>query len=117
MPKRSSSTRSSGPIWKRFRYPTYSARQRTTITRICRQQTVALVTEGVYRYTRNPMYLGMLCFLLAWALWLSTPLALLGLALYVGYLNRFQIGPEERVLEERFGTRFTSYCATVRRWL
>ncbi len=81
------------------------------------QQTVALVTEGVYRYTRNPMYLGMLCFLLAWALWLSTPLALLGLALYVGYLNRFQIGPEERVLEERFGTRFTSYCATVRRWL
>ena len=42
---------------------------------------------------------------------------MLGLALYVGYLNRFQIGPEERVLEERFGTRFTSYCATVRRWL
>ena len=54
---------------------------------------------------------------LAWALWLSTPLALLGVALYVGYLNRFQIRPEERVLEERFGTRFTSYCATVRRWL
>ena len=47
------------------------------------------MTEGVYRYTRNPMYLGMLCFLLAWALWLSTPLALLGVALYVGYLNRF----------------------------
>ena len=92
-------------------------RQRTTINPHLPQQTVALVTEGVYRYTRNPMYLGMLCFLLAWALWLSTPLALLGLALYVGYLNRFQIGPEERVLEERFGTRFTSYCATVRRWL
>ena len=79
-------------------------RQRTTINPHLPQQTVALVTEGVYRYTRNPMYLGMLCFLLAWAL-------------YVGYLNRFQIGPEERVLEERFGTRFTSYCATVRRWL
>ena len=79
-------------------------RQRTTINPHLPQQTVALVTEGVYRYTRNPMYLGMLCFLL-------------GLALYVGYLNRFQIGPEERVLEERFGTRFTSYCATVRRWL
>ena len=66
-------------------------RQRTTINPHLPQQTVALVTEGVYRYTRNPMYLGMLCFLLAWALWLSTPLALLGLALYVGYLNRFQI--------------------------
>ena len=46
-------------------------RQRTTINPHLPQQTVALVTEGVYRYTRNPMYLGMLCFLLAWALWLS----------------------------------------------
>ena len=93
------------------------ARQRTSVNPHRPERTSALVTGGIYRFTRNPMYLGMLCFLLAWALWLSTPLALLGVALYVGYLNRFQIGPEERVLEERFGTRFTSYCATVRRWL
>lgn len=76
-----------------------------------------LVRNGIYRYTRNPMYVGLLLVLAGWALYLTHLFPLLLLPLFVVYLNRFQIEPEEKVLEERFGTDFTSYRDTVRRWL
>jgi protein-S-isoprenylcysteine O-methyltransferase Ste14 len=76
-----------------------------------------MVTSGVYRHTRNPMYLGMLCLLGAWAAWLGNAAALLGLPAFVAYMNRFQIAPEERALAQRFGAAFDAYAARVRRWL
>lgn len=76
-----------------------------------------LVTHGVYRCTRNPMYLGLVLVLSAWALFLADLLAFAILPLYVLYLTRFQIIPEERALAARFGAAFAAYRARTRRWL
>ncbi|MBS3997220.1 MAG: isoprenylcysteine carboxylmethyltransferase family protein [Hydrogenophaga sp.] len=92
-------------------------RQRTTVNPLRPANASALVTGGVYRITRNPMYVGMACFLLAWAVWLGTLAAFLGPVALVAYLTRFQIQPEERVLTQLFGTAYTDYTQRVRRWL
>ncbi len=76
-----------------------------------------LVITGIYRFTRNPMYLGMLLMLLAFSLHLGSVPALLGLPMFVLYMNRFQIQPEERALARQFGDAFRDYCRQVRRWL
>ncbi|MEI7429152.1 MAG: isoprenylcysteine carboxylmethyltransferase family protein [Betaproteobacteria bacterium] len=90
---------------------------RTTINPLKPANTSAMVTCGVYRYSRNPMYCGLLLMLCGWAIYLSHPLAFLGLPAFVAYLNRFQIIPEERVLSEKFGAEYAAYCNSVRRWL
>jgi protein-S-isoprenylcysteine O-methyltransferase Ste14 len=77
----------------------------------------SLVTWGVYAISRNPMYLGGLIMLLGWAIFLSNPLAFVFLPVYVLYLNRFQIAPEERVLTSLFGETYVTYQARARRWL
>lgn len=77
----------------------------------------ALVVGGIYRRTRNPMYLGIALALTALAVWLRQPLALLGVVAFVAYINRFQIRPEERRLEARFGEAFRAYARGVRRWV
>jgi protein-S-isoprenylcysteine O-methyltransferase Ste14 len=76
----------------------------------------SLVVTGIYRHTRNPMYLGGLVMLSGWALFLATLSACLFLPLFVAYLTRFQIIPEEKVLRARFGTEFDDYVKRVRRW-
>ena len=80
-------------------------------------RSAALVAGGIYRSSRNPMYLGFLLLLAAWACWLANPLALAGLPAFVLYLNRFQIAPEERALRARFGDAYDGYARAVRRWL
>ena len=79
--------------------------------------TSSLVVSGIYRYTRNPMYLGFLLILLAWAAALSNLLALVSLLAFVLYMNSFQIVPEERILSSRFAQDYAEYRARVRRWL
>ncbi len=79
--------------------------------------TSSLVSTGLYRFSRNPMYLGQLLVLLGWALFLSNIAALVLTPLFVLYLNRFQIIPEERALSKLFGAEFTAYKLRVRRWL
>jgi protein-S-isoprenylcysteine O-methyltransferase Ste14 len=93
------------------------SRARTTVNPLKPAESSALVTRGLYRWTRNPMYLAMLIVLLAWAIFVANWLAFLGLPLFMFYINRFQIRPEERVLRQRFGTQFDDYCGRVRRWL
>jgi protein-S-isoprenylcysteine O-methyltransferase Ste14 len=92
-------------------------RAKTTITPLKPETASALVTSGVYRYTRNPMYLGLTAVLLGWALFLASAWALLGPLLYVVYITRFQIIPEERALLSLFGRDFSEYQQRVRRWL
>ena len=77
----------------------------------------SLVSTGIYRATRNPMYLGLLLILLGWATFLANGLAYLIAPLFVLYINRFQIDPEERVLLQKFGPSFSAYKTKVRRWL
>ena len=90
---------------------------RTSVNPLRPERASALVTGGVYRVTRNPMYVGMLFFLLAWAVYLAALLPIAGPLLFALYITRFQIRPEERVLKAKFGLRYVAYAARVRRWL
>ncbi len=76
-----------------------------------------LVTTGVYRISRNPMYLGFLVILLGWSLYLVNYIALLLLPAFVAYMTHFQIKPEERVMAQKFSGQFSGYTARVRRWI
>lgn len=92
-------------------------RSKTTVNPLKPERASALVTGGVYRFTRNPMYVGMLLFLAAWGVYLDSLLGFIAPVLFVLYMNRFQIGPEERVLREKFGAPFEDYMERVGRWL
>jgi protein-S-isoprenylcysteine O-methyltransferase Ste14 len=92
-------------------------RARTTVNPLRPEEASKLVVRGVYRVTRNPMYLGFLLLLLAWAIFLGNLGAVLVIAVFVVYMNLFQIAPEERALAARFGGEFEEYRRRVRRWL
>jgi len=92
-------------------------RAKTTMNPTKADAVSSLVTGGVFRFTRNPMYLSLLLYLLAWAVYLSSWLALLLLPAFVLYINRFQIRPEERALSSLFGSEYAAYKGRVRRWL
>jgi protein-S-isoprenylcysteine O-methyltransferase Ste14 len=92
-------------------------RKATTTIDPTRPRASSLVTWGVYAISRNPMYLGGLVMLLGWSLFLSNALAFLFLPLYVLYIDRYQIAPEERALTSLFGVRYAAYQTRVRRWL
>ena len=89
----------------------------TTVNPMSPGSSSSLVVTGVYRYTRNPMYLGILLILCAWAVYLSNLAALAFLPAFVFYMNRYQIEPEERALASLFANEFSKYQAEVRRWV
>jgi protein-S-isoprenylcysteine O-methyltransferase Ste14 len=91
-------------------------RRRTTVNPLRPERASSLVTGGIYRVTRNPMYVGLAFLLTAWAVYLSSLWPFVGPVLFVVYITRFQIRPEERVLRQRFG-EYESYASRVRRWL
>ena len=92
-------------------------RAKTTVNPMKPGATSAIVQSGVYRFTRNPMYVGLVCFLCAWATYLWSGWALIGPLAFVGYISRFQIAPEEETLARLFGEDYLAYKAKVRRWL
>ncbi|WP_401737492.1 methyltransferase family protein [Stenotrophomonas pavanii] len=89
----------------------------TTVNPLRPQAASALVTHGVYRHTRNPMYLGQALVLLGAMLYLQDLRALLAVPLFVVYITRLQILPEERMLSARFPDAYAAFCRRVRRWL
>lgn len=92
-------------------------RARTTLTPLNPGAASALVVSGIYRYTRNPMYLGIAIVLLSWTIYLSHPLSVLGVVAFVAYIHCFQILPEERALRALFPGAFEAYARQVRRWI
>jgi protein-S-isoprenylcysteine O-methyltransferase Ste14 len=92
-------------------------RANTTVNPLQPQQTRALVSTGIYRWTRNPMYLGFTACLIGWAIFLASPVALLLVAGFIIYIQELQIKPEERALTVLFGDTFLAYKSRVRRWL
>lgn len=92
-------------------------RAKTTVDPRIPDQASSLVTGGIYRYSRNPMYLGFLLALLGWAIYLTNPFSLLMLPVFVLVMNRLQIVPEERFMLAKFGKEFNNYKASVRRWI
>ena len=102
-----------------FAVPAFIAfgRAKTTIDPVHIDRASAVVTSGVYRFTRNPMYLGLTCLLLSWSAFLAAPWTLLGPLFFALYIDRFQIVPEERAMEARFGAAYLDYKSRVRRWI
>ena len=92
-------------------------RARTTVNPVNPAASSALVVRGVYRLTRNPMYLGFALLLLAFAAGLGKLSGLLAVMVFMAYLQHFQIRPEEAALRTRFGAAFDRYSQQVRRWL
>jgi protein-S-isoprenylcysteine O-methyltransferase Ste14 len=90
-------------------------RHRTTPIPV--RPTTTLVMSGPYRFTRNPMYVSMVCFYLAFALWFNIFWALIALPAVIGIVHVYVIGREERYLERKFGDDYREYRARVRRWL
>lgn len=81
------------------------------------EKATCLVAYGVFRLSRNPMYLALVLLLLAWLLYLGHLLAPLWLAVFMAYITQFQIKPEERALKELFGDEYDVYCRQTRRWI
>jgi len=90
---------------------------RTTANPIQLDRSSSLVQHGIYRLSRNPMYLGFVFALTGFAWWLGSLSACVGILVLVVWLNRFQITPEERALQQIFGEPYLQYCQRVRRWL
>lgn len=89
----------------------------TTVNPLTPSASSAIVTGGIYRVSRNPMYLGFLLVLAGWGVYLSNAGTALLLPAFVAYLTRYQIKPEERALLAKFGTEYAQYMSRVRRWL
>ncbi len=89
----------------------------TTVNPLRPGSTTHLVTSGIYRYTRNPMYLGHSVMLLGWAVFLHNAVAFLAVPAFMLYISRFQIQPEERHLAARFPEAYASFCRQAPRWL
>lgn len=90
---------------------------KTTVNPLKPDTASSLVTSGIYQFTRNPMYVGFVAFLFAWASFLGTAWGILLIAGYIAYIQRFQIMPEERALTKIFKDEFVDYKAQVRPWL
>jgi len=93
------------------------SRNETTVNPLEPEQAETLVVSGLFRFTRNPMYLGMALVLSAWALYLANALAIIGPVLFVASITALQIKPEEEVLGKIFGQDYAEYRKRVRRWL
>lgn len=89
----------------------------TTIHPTTPSKTSSLVTVGVYKFTRNPMYIGLLLILIGWAVFLFSLYSAFILIAFVLYLTEFQIKPEEEALLIIFGEEYEAYKKSVRRWI
>ena len=89
---------------------------KTTTNPLQPEKAGTLVTIGIYRYSRNPMYLGLFCVLLAWGVFLANGFSLILAVLFIPVMNFLQIIPEERAMELNFREHYTAYKEKVRRW-
>ena len=89
---------------------------KTTVNPLKPESSSSLVNSGIYQYTRNPMYLGLLLILLSAVIYTQHPLGLVSALGFVLYMNRFQIEPEEKMLVKLFGDEFVDYSNQVKRW-
>lgn len=90
---------------------------RTTINPLRPKATSSLVDVGIYRFTRNPMYLGLVLILLGVSSYYASPFSLVVIIAFMVFITRFQIVPEERAMFKLFGEEFSNYQNKVRRWL
>ena len=89
----------------------------TTIDPMKPDKSSSVVTHGVFRFTRNPMYLALLLVLCGWVVYAGSAFGLAVPFLFIAYITKFQILPEEKALAAKFGQPYTDYCRKVRRWI
>ncbi|WP_191321683.1 methyltransferase family protein [Colwellia sp. C1TZA3] len=92
-------------------------KHQTTVNPSKPETSSKVVDNGIYQYSRNPMYLAMLLLLISYACYLENPLTLAIVGLFVWYIGKYQITPEERILTSLFGQAYSDYKNSVRRWL
>ena len=92
-------------------------RTQTTINPLKPETASNLVVSGIFRFTRNPMYLGMLCIALSSVAFYGSAWCLIAVIAFFGFITRFQILPEERAMASLFGEKFDAYKANTRRWV
>ena len=92
-------------------------KNRTTISPLRPNKTSSLITSGIYNYTRNPMYLGLLLMLFSTALFMKNFISFLIIPLFVIFVTKNQIIPEEQILENIFGKEYRNYKKKVKRWI
>ncbi len=92
-------------------------RAKTTLNPMLPERASSLVTNGIFRLSRNPIYLGDALLLVAYGIWLGCLANVAWLILFIGYIQYFQIIPEERALRQLFGQDYSEYCSRVRRWI
>jgi len=92
-------------------------RHRTTINPMRPEDSSALVNTGLFRYSRNPIYLADALLLAAWGVYLGNIAAALLIPVFIWLIHHFQIRPEERALEAHFGEAYREYTRAVRRWI
>lgn len=92
-------------------------RTHTTINPLHPEKAEKLVMTGMYQYSRNPMYLGLLFLLIGWAILLGSFSSFIMLPVFMVVMTIQQIIPEEKILEDKFGQHYRDYLLSVRRWL
>ena len=90
---------------------------KTTVDPTRPHKTSNLVINGIYKITRNPMYLGMLFLIMAYAIYNNNIIGCIIIPIFIFYINKFQIEPEEIEMRKKFGESFENYCKKVNRWL
>ena len=91
-------------------------KNRTTINPMKPEDTTTLITTGIFFYTRNPMYLGLLLIVISTLMFFGAWFGLIVVCFFIWYINTYQIQPEEEALQKLFGDQFTEYSKKVRRW-
>lgn len=91
-------------------------KQQTTVSPISPEKTSQLVVNGIYQYSRNPMYLGLAIILFGIAIWFGNYGSIAIVPCFIWYVTKYQIQPEEEVLLEKFGVEYANYCAQTGRW-
>ena len=91
--------------------------QKTTVNPLDPKQASSLVTSGIFKFSRNPMYLGMLIILLSIAFKFNLIGGMITSVIFYIFITKFQIIPEEAAMNELFGNEFIDYCKKTRRWI
>ena len=92
-------------------------KKETTVNPMSPEKASSLVVDGVFKYTRNPMYLGMSVVLLSISIQFNLIGGILIVSLFVAYITVFQIIPEEEAMEENFGQDYLLFKKNTRRWI
>ncbi len=90
---------------------------KTTVNPMYPERATQLVTSGIFAFSRNPMYIGFLMWLIACMIFIGNIINILLLPLYIYLANKLYIVPEEKALETIFANEFREYKSKVRRWL